>query len=120
MRTGPDTRLALIESYYQAYGNSDQQAIEAVLHDDFTFTSPQDDRIGRAAYLQRCWPNHEYIGSFNLLDVCADDDSALIRYRAAVLDPETAAGRGLRGRASARGGLLDGPAVAVGIGEVDE
>jgi hypothetical protein len=56
MRTGPDTRLALIESYYQAYGNSDQQAIEAVLHDDFTFTSPQDDRIGRAAYLSVAGP----------------------------------------------------------------
>jgi hypothetical protein len=41
----------------------------------------QDDRIKRAEYLQRCWPGHQRIASFDLLDVCADDDSALIRYR---------------------------------------
>ncbi len=84
MRSGPESRLALIQRYYHAYEEDDQQAIEAVLHRDFTFTSPNDDRIDRATYLECCWPGHERIQEFNLLDVCADHDRALIRYHAAV------------------------------------
>jgi ketosteroid isomerase-like protein len=85
MESGPDDRLALIRRYYQAYENDDRQAIEQLLHPSFTFTSPNpdDDRIDRAEYFERCWPPHESIKSFALLDVCADDHSALIRYRAA-------------------------------------
>ena len=82
MQSGPDDRLALIRRYYQAYENDDQPAIEQLLHPGFTFTSPDDDRIDRATYLGRCWPVHERIESFTLLDVCADDNGALVRYRA--------------------------------------
>lgn len=85
MQSGPDDRLALIQRYYQAYENDDQPAIEQLLHPDFTFTSPagDDDRIDRAEYFERCWPPHEKIKSFTLLDVCADEHGALVRYRAA-------------------------------------
>jgi ketosteroid isomerase-like protein len=84
MESGPDDRLALIRRYYQAYENDDRPAIEQVLHPDFTFTSPNpdDDRIGWAAYFERCWPPHEDIKSFALLDICADNEGALVRYRA--------------------------------------
>lgn len=83
MQSGPDGRLALVRSYYQAYENDDRPAIEQILHPDFTFTSPDDDKIDRAAYFERCWPPHERITTFTLLDVCADAHDALIRYRAA-------------------------------------
>ena len=82
MQTGPDHRVALIRRYYQAYENDDQAAIERLLHPGFTFTSPDDDRIDRVTYLERCWPPHEHIKSFALLDVAADDQGALVRYRA--------------------------------------
>jgi|HubBroStandDraft_1064217.scaffolds.fasta_scaffold325641_2 ketosteroid isomerase-like protein len=85
MQSGPDDRLALIRRYYQAYENDDRSAIEQLLHPDFTFTSPNDDRIDQATYFKRCWPNHERIVSFTLLDVCADGEGALVRYRAAEL-----------------------------------
>lgn len=84
MQSGPDARLALIRRYYQAYENDDRPSIERLLHPDFTFTSPDDDRIDRANYFERCWPGHADIVSFTLLDVCADAEGALIRYRAAV------------------------------------
>jgi ketosteroid isomerase-like protein len=85
VQTGPDDRLALIRSYYQAYENDDRTVVEQLLHPGFTFTSPSpgDDRIDRATYFERCWPPHEDIKSFTLLDVCADANAALIRYRAA-------------------------------------
>jgi hypothetical protein len=84
VQSGPDDRLALIRRYYQAYENDDRPAIEQLVHPGFTFTSPNpdDDRIDRATYFERCWPPHEGIKSFALLDVCADDNSALVRYRA--------------------------------------
>jgi ketosteroid isomerase-like protein len=85
MQSGPEDRLALIRRYYEAYENDDQSAVESVLHRDFTFSSPNDDdRIDTTAFLARCWPNHDVIEKFHLLDVCADSDSALIRYKADV------------------------------------
>jgi ketosteroid isomerase-like protein len=87
MESGPDDRIALIRRYYQAYENDDRPALEQVLHAGFTFTSPNpdDDRIDRTTYFERCWPPHENIKSFALLDIAADDDGALARYRAAEL-----------------------------------
>ena len=84
MQAGPSDRLALIRRYYQAYENDDRQAIEQLLQPDFTFTSPSpdDDRIDRNTYFERCWPPHMDIRSFALLDVCADANGALVRYRA--------------------------------------
>jgi hypothetical protein len=87
VQSGPDSRMALIRRYYQAYENDDRLAIEEVLHPGFTFTSPSpdDDRIDRATYFERCWPPHERIKTFALLDICADDNGALVRYRASEL-----------------------------------
>jgi ketosteroid isomerase-like protein len=86
VQTGPDDRMALIRRYYQAYEDDDRPAIEALLHPDFTFTSPNDDGIDRITYFERCWPPHERIEFFALLDVCADDKGALVRYRAGEYD----------------------------------
>ena len=85
MHSGPDDQLTLIRRYYSAYERDDRPAIDALLHPEFTFTSPapEDDRSDRATYLERCWPGHESITSVTLLDVCADADGALARYRAA-------------------------------------
>lgn len=85
MQSGPENRLALIRCYYQAYENDDRSAIEPLLHPEFTFSSPDDDRIDRIAYFDRCWPGHERIAPFTLLDACADARDALIRYRASEL-----------------------------------
>jgi SnoaL-like domain len=82
VQSGPDDRLALIQGYYQAYENDDRPAIEELLHPGFTSTSPDDDLIDRATYFERCWPRHEQIKSFTLLDVGADDTGALVIYRA--------------------------------------
>jgi hypothetical protein len=84
VQSGPDDRLALIRSYYQAYEDDDRSAIEQLLHPGFNFTSPSpdDDRIDRTTYFERCWPPHSGIRSFALLDVCADANGALVRYRA--------------------------------------
>jgi hypothetical protein len=54
----------LIQKYYAAYEQKDRKAIEPLLTDDFSFSSPHDDHINRASYFSRCWPNSERIRSF--------------------------------------------------------
>jgi hypothetical protein len=83
VQSGPEDRLALIRRYYEAYDTGDRSLIESALHAQFTFSSPNDDdHIDQALYFARCWPNHEAIRHFDLLDICADGDQALIRYHA--------------------------------------
>jgi ketosteroid isomerase-like protein len=65
---------------YQAYMDHDRAAIEALLADDFTFTSPLDNRIDRRTYFERCWPNHERITGFDFVHLIADGPNVVITY----------------------------------------
>ena len=61
----PKDLTELARASYGAYETGDRAAIEALVADDFTFWSPQDDGIDRAAYFERCWPAHELHASFS-------------------------------------------------------
>jgi hypothetical protein len=52
---------AIARAAYEAYVDKDRAAIEALIADDFHFTSPLDNRLDRATYFARCWPNSETI-----------------------------------------------------------
>ena len=88
MITGPESRTALLRRYYQAYETDQRGELESVLHEEFTFSSPEpeDDNIGQAKYFERCWPQHERITKFDLLDLCAESESAFVRYWGHVRD----------------------------------
>ena len=60
------TAANLIRKYYSAYETKDRGAIEELLNDDFTFTSPLDYRIDRPVYFERCSPNSENIRAFQI------------------------------------------------------
>ena len=45
----------------------DRAAGEAFIARDFHFTSPLDNRIDRAVYFARCWPNSEYTVRFTFM-----------------------------------------------------
>ena len=53
-----------------------------MLSDDFTFSSPRDDHIGRAAYFDRCWPEPPPFRSIEIEYLTISGDEAAIRYRA--------------------------------------
>jgi ketosteroid isomerase-like protein len=53
---------------------------EALITNDFTFTSPYDDHIDRGAYFERCWPNAEHFANFEIERVTADRDGAFVTY----------------------------------------
>ena len=52
-----DTSIAIARANYEAYVTKDRSAIEPLIAEDFHFTSPLDNRINRATYFERCWPN---------------------------------------------------------------
>ena len=46
----------LVRSLMQTYLAQDREAAEQIIADDFVFTSPQDDHIGREEFFERCFP----------------------------------------------------------------
>ena len=77
MKTPSEVVLAC----YAAYENRDRIAIEGLLADGFTFTSPIDDHIGRDLYMRRCWPNSEHLRKFHITHLFAKGDEVFVRYK---------------------------------------
>ena len=71
----------VVRKYFRAYEKKDRKAVEALLSDDFVFTSPYDDHIDREAYFERCWPNSETISSFSIEKLFAQDNEVFVRYK---------------------------------------
>jgi hypothetical protein len=65
-----------------AYVAKDRQAIEALLADDFHFTSPYDNRIDRKTYLELCWPASKEFKSYDIQRLTVDGDHAFLNYEA--------------------------------------
>jgi hypothetical protein len=51
--------LDAVKKALQAYVDKDRDAIEAVIGDPYSFTSPLDNALSRETYFERCWPNSE-------------------------------------------------------------
>jgi ketosteroid isomerase-like protein len=77
MSTDP---VAVARACYEAYVNKDRAAIESLIADDFHFTSPLDNRLDRATYFARCWPNSQAIAGFDFSRLVADGNRVLVTY----------------------------------------
>ncbi|MER6053125.1 nuclear transport factor 2 family protein [Streptomyces sp. NPDC001793] len=67
----PDTTAApedVVRACFDAYLAQDRPAMERLLAEEFVFTSPHDDRIGREAFLEVCFPTADRLRSQELLD----------------------------------------------------
>jgi ketosteroid isomerase-like protein len=76
----PTSNAEIARAAYDAYVKKDRLAIEALLSDDFHFTSPLDNRLDRQTYFRRCWPNSEVIEGFDFMNVVTDDDRVFVTY----------------------------------------
>jgi ketosteroid isomerase-like protein len=74
----------IAKAYYRAYERHDRSFMEENLAADFTFTSPFDDHIDRAAYFERCWPNSEAMEGFEAIHGCEAGERAFLIYEARV------------------------------------
>jgi len=76
----PASNAAIAQAAYDAYVRKDRAALEALIADDFHFTSPLDNRLDRATYFRRCWPNSKVIEGFDFVHIAADADRVFVTY----------------------------------------
>jgi ketosteroid isomerase-like protein len=75
------SNIDIVRSSLDAYQRQDIELASKLLADDFRFTSPRDDHIDKAAYLERCFPTADrFIASEVIAIVPADDDAVLLLY----------------------------------------
>jgi ketosteroid isomerase-like protein len=73
-------RDAIVRAVFAAYVAKDRAAIERLIAPDFHFTSPLDNRIDRATYFERCWPNSAGIEGFDFVRFVAGGDQVAVTY----------------------------------------
>jgi ketosteroid isomerase-like protein len=71
----------LVRSCYDVFQARDRQAMENLLSDDFTFSSPHDPHLDKAGYFERCWPNGERQQELEIEKLFDRDGEAFVRYR---------------------------------------
>jgi ketosteroid isomerase-like protein len=70
----------LIRTYFMAYETKDRSALESTLSGDFTFTSPHDDHVDCATYLERCWPNSRHTKAIHIRKLFYQGNEAFVLY----------------------------------------
>ena len=81
----------VVRAYCGAYETENRALAEALLADDFSFTSPNDDAIDKATYFERCWPNRDPSHRQRVESVVVEGNHAFVTYSC-----ETADGRSFR------------------------
>jgi ketosteroid isomerase-like protein len=76
--TGPG--LDIVRRLFTAFREQDLESARTLLAPDFVFTSPQDDHIDRAAYLERCFPTADRFVEQRLLRWATTDDDVFVMY----------------------------------------
>jgi ketosteroid isomerase-like protein len=76
------TNEEIIRKWYAAWVNKDLGTFNALLADDFTFTSAAgDDHISKSAFKTQCWDTQiNFIGHFDLERMTAGPDDAFVKY----------------------------------------
>jgi uncharacterized protein YndB with AHSA1/START domain/ketosteroid isomerase-like protein len=72
--------LEVARAVYAAYEKKDRAAIERLIAKDFHFISPLDNRLDRATYFERCWPNSESIKGFDFVNLVPEGDRVFVTY----------------------------------------
>ena len=72
----------IIRKYYALWSQqNDWHPVDMLLTDNFTFTSPVDDQIGKSAFKSGCWDTqHALIAGQDLERVFIVGDQAFVRY----------------------------------------
>src|SRR5688500_6958097 len=77
-----DDTAAMVRRLYAAWPAKDRATVEALVDDDFHFTSPLDNHLDRASFFARCWPNSAHMKSLELMRLTVDGGLVLVTYEA--------------------------------------
>jgi hypothetical protein len=70
-----------IRKYYAAWETKEWRPVDSLLADDFTFSSPLDDRISKSAFKAKCWDTQiAFVERFDLQHVIGRGDEAFVMY----------------------------------------
>ena len=79
-----------VRASFDAYRSQDRAAADALLADGLTFTSPQDDHIDKATFLERCFPTADRMPRQELLHVVrANQNDVFVMYEYDLADGGT-------------------------------
>jgi ketosteroid isomerase-like protein len=76
----PSDRTSLARDSYRAFAAGDRAAMERLLADDLTFSSPYDVGLDRAGYFERCWPGSGRGNRFEFERLVEIGDEVLVTY----------------------------------------
>ncbi len=76
----PSDPIIVARAVFDAYVQKDRAAIGRLIAEDFHFTSPLDNRLDRAAYLEICWPNSETVKGFEFIHLVPEGDRVFVTY----------------------------------------
>lgn len=71
---------SIARACYDAYVAKDRAAIEALIADDFRFTSPLDNELDRKSYFATCWPNSANTEGFEFVHMVANGEQVFVTY----------------------------------------
>ncbi len=71
---------AIARAIYDAYVRKDRAAIEALIADDFRFTSPLDNGLNRESYFAICWPNSQNTEGFEFVHMVENGEQVFVTY----------------------------------------
>ena len=63
------SNIDVVGEFYAAFDAQDAAAADRLTADDYVFTSPQDDHIGKAEWFRRCFPTRDHFASRALLAI---------------------------------------------------
>jgi ketosteroid isomerase-like protein len=71
----------VVRASFDAYRAQDRTHAEQLISEDFVFTSPQDDHIDKATYMERCFPTADRFERQEILElVSSGDDGVFLLY----------------------------------------
>ncbi|TXS41572.1 nuclear transport factor 2 family protein [Streptomyces sp. uw30] len=74
------TPTDIVRAAFRHYLAQDREAALPLYADDFTFTSPRDDHIGKAAFFERCFPTVDRLKEQRMLHVTPADAELVFAY----------------------------------------
>jgi len=67
----------IVRACFAAYLAQDQDTAAQLIAENFVFTSPQDDHIDKAAFLQRCFPTADRLTSQDVRELVSTGDGGV-------------------------------------------
>ena len=85
----PNDVEQVVRACFAAFAARDRKAMEALLADDFHFTSPLDNRLDREGFFKHCWTGGKDIEGFDIEHLVVQGERAFVTYEVRIANKRT-------------------------------